>query len=81
MPGQLLHLSDRLLNTPLLIHPAKAQIILGVLSGRIGLDAGLFNDEDGVETPLSVQPAARTDRPRSRVRQTVSPSCRCSIRW
>ena len=42
MPGQLLRLSDRLLNTPLLIHPAKAQIILGVLSGRIGLDASLF---------------------------------------
>ena len=31
MPGQLLRLSDRLLNTPLLIHPAKAQIILGAL--------------------------------------------------
>ena len=46
MPGQLLRLSDRLLNTPLLIHPAKAQIILGVLSGRIGLDASLFAVED-----------------------------------
>jgi signal peptide peptidase SppA len=42
MPGQLLRLSDRLLNTPLLIHPAKAQIILGALSGRIGIDADLF---------------------------------------
>jgi signal peptide peptidase SppA len=51
MPGQLLRLSERLLNTPLLIHPAKAQIILGVLSGRIGLDAGLFNDEEGGEGP------------------------------
>ncbi len=28
MPRQLLRLSDRLLNTPLLIHPAKAQIML-----------------------------------------------------
>ena len=46
MPGQLLRLSERLLNTPLLIHPAKAQIILGVLSGRIGLDASLFEVED-----------------------------------
>ena len=27
MPGQLLHLADRLLNTPLLLHPAKAEII------------------------------------------------------
>ena len=46
MPGQLLRLSDRLLNTPLLIHPAKAQIILGVLSGRIGFDTSLFETED-----------------------------------
>jgi capsid assembly protease len=49
MPGQLLRLSDRLLNTPLLIHPAKAQIILGVLSGRIGLEASLFSAEDGMD--------------------------------
>jgi signal peptide peptidase SppA len=51
MPGQLLRLSDRLLNTPLLIHPAKAQIILGLLSGRIGLEAGLFTAEDGMDAP------------------------------
>lgn len=38
MPGQLIHLADRLLNTPLLLHPAKAEIILGVLGGRIGVD-------------------------------------------
>lgn len=51
MPGQLLRLSDRLLNTPLLIHPAKAQIILGALSGRIGIDAELFSLDDTVESP------------------------------
>jgi signal peptide peptidase SppA len=51
MSRQLLRLSDRLLNTPLLIHPAKAQIILGFLSGRIGFDAGLFTGEDGAEGP------------------------------
>ena len=51
MPGQLLHLSDRLLNTPLLIHPAKAEIILGALSGRIGIDASLFSVEDSADTP------------------------------
>jgi signal peptide peptidase SppA len=50
MPGQLLRLSDRLLNTPLLIHPAKAQIILGALSGRIGLDASLFESDGGLDT-------------------------------
>ena len=51
MPGQILRLSDRLLNTPLLIHPAKAQIILGALSGRIGIDAELFSVDDTVESP------------------------------
>ncbi len=51
MPGQLLRLSDRLLNTPLLILPAKAQIILGVLSGRIGLDAGLLDAEERADVP------------------------------
>ncbi len=51
MPGQLLRLSSRLLNTPLLIHPAKAEIILGALSGRIGLDASLFEVEEGPDAP------------------------------
>ena len=51
MPGQLLRLSDRLLNTPLLIHPATAQIILGALSGRIGFEASLFSAEDGMDAP------------------------------
>ena len=51
MAGQLLRLSDRLLNTPLLIHPAKAQIILGALSGRIGLDAEIFFLDQTAESP------------------------------
>jgi len=51
MRGQLLRLSDRLLNTPLLIHPAKAQIILGALSGRIGIDAEIFSLDETAETP------------------------------
>jgi hypothetical protein len=51
MPGQLLRLSDRLLNTPLLIHPAKAQIILGALSGRIGIDDGIFSLNEAAESP------------------------------
>ncbi len=41
MPNQLHHLADRLLNTPLLIHPAKAEVLLAVLAGRIGLDGDL----------------------------------------
>lgn len=51
MPGQLLRLSHRLLNTPLLIHPAKAEIILSALSGRIGLDTSLFEVDEGMDTP------------------------------
>lgn len=51
MPGQLLRLSHRILNTPLLIHPAKAEIILGALSGRIGLNASLFEAEEGLDAP------------------------------
>ncbi len=34
----LLHLADRALNRPLVIHPDKAAIIMDVLSGRIGID-------------------------------------------
>jgi signal peptide peptidase SppA len=41
MAGQLHHLADRLLNTPRLIHPAKAEVLLAVLAGRIGLDGDL----------------------------------------
>ncbi len=64
MPGHLLRLSDRLLNTPLLIHPAKAQIILSVLSGRIGLDASLFSEEEspeGIEASRFVGSSRRAD--------------------
>ena len=70
MPGQLLRLSHRLLNTPLLIHPAKAEIILAALSGRIGLDASLF-EEDGVDTPDAsrfVGSARRADGTSSMIR-------------
>jgi signal peptide peptidase SppA len=41
MANQLHHLADRLLNTPLLIHPAKAEVLLAVLAGRIGVDGDL----------------------------------------
>jgi signal peptide peptidase SppA len=35
----LAHIASRVLNRPLLIHPDKAEIILHVLQGRIGVDA------------------------------------------
>ena len=71
MPGQLLRLSHRLLNTPLLIHPAKAEIILGALSGRIGLDASLFTADDVADAPAAsrfVGSARRTDGSTSMMR-------------
>ncbi len=40
----LLHLADRVLNRPLLVHPDKAAIVAGALSGRIGLGDGAFLD-------------------------------------
>lgn len=44
----LLHIADRALNRPLLLHPDKAAIVLDVLAGRIGVDgadlAGLSPD-------------------------------------
>ena len=36
----LAHIADRALNRPLMITPAKAEVIVSILSGRIGLDAG-----------------------------------------
>lgn len=35
----LMHIADRALNRPLLITPEKAQVILSVIGGRIGVDA------------------------------------------
>lgn len=37
----LFRIAERVLNRPLLLHPAKAEIILHVLEGRLPLDAGL----------------------------------------
>jgi signal peptide peptidase SppA len=37
----LLHIAGRVLNRPLLLHPAKAEIILHVLEGRLPLDGAL----------------------------------------
>jgi len=38
----LFQIADRVLNRPLLITPDKANVILGVLGGRIGIDASRF---------------------------------------
>ena len=41
----LAHIADRLLNTPLLITPEKAQVIAAVLADRVGLAEGLSRFE------------------------------------
>lgn len=41
MGPMLMHIAERVLNRPLLLHPAKAEIILHVLEGRIALDGAL----------------------------------------
>ena len=48
---RLLHIADRVLNRPLLLHPDKAAVILGVLSGRIGVDAPEANRFEGDQPP------------------------------
>jgi len=41
MGPMLMHIAERVLNRPLLLHPAKAEIILHVLEGRLPLDGAL----------------------------------------
>lgn len=43
----LVHLADRVLNRPLLITPDKAQVVLQVLGGRIGVDAARADRFEG----------------------------------
>lgn len=47
----LAHIADRVLNRPLLLLPEKAAIIVGVLSGRIGLNEPEANRFEGEQTP------------------------------
>lgn len=69
MPGQLHHLADRLLNTPLLIHLAKAEILLAVLAGRLGVDGDLRIGPD-IESTRFVG-SARRDSGRSALTRAV----------
>jgi len=58
----LLHrIADKALNRPLLIMPAKAQVILAVLAGRIGINAAEASRFEG-------SPVERTSDGRSRVK-------------
>lgn len=53
---QLVRLADRLLGRPLLITPDKAQVILSVLSGRIGMPAANRFEGDPYERDNSGRP-------------------------
>jgi signal peptide peptidase SppA len=53
----LLRLADQVLNRPLLITPDKAQVILAVLSGRIGVSAPEASRFEG--SPIVVDPDGR----------------------
>lgn len=48
---RLAHIADRVLNTPLLLLPSKAETILAVLAGRIGVDAPEANRFEGDQPP------------------------------
>lgn len=43
--SQLIHIADRVLNRPLLITRDKAQVIMSVLAGRIGVDAAVLTPD------------------------------------
>ena len=42
----LLHLADRVLNRPLMIHPDKLTLIASILDGRIGIDSASLAGKD-----------------------------------
>lgn len=46
MSNALLHIADRIIGRPLLIHPDKLALITSILDGRIGIDATEFKDID-----------------------------------
>lgn len=49
--SNLAHIADRVLNTPLLLLPSKAETILAVLAGRIGVSAPEANRFEGDAPP------------------------------
>jgi signal peptide peptidase SppA len=52
MNTELLHIADRVLNTPLLLLPSKAEVVMAVLGGRIGInspEASRFVGESHIE--------------------------------
>lgn len=56
MANYLPHLADRVLNRPLLLDPAKAEVILAALDGRIFLPGTLEAGDEGAQAEGSDQP-------------------------
>ena len=51
MSKNLMRLADKVLNQPLLLTPAKAELVMAVLGGRIGLDVETPTSPEGERTP------------------------------
>lgn len=64
--SNLVHVADRLLNTPLLLLPSKAETILAVLAGRIGVngfEASRFEGEEPPQTDANGNPKPYRSEP------------------
>jgi len=62
MSSLLLHIADRVLNRPLLVTPDKAQVVLQVLAGRIGVNAPGANRFEGSDF-VEEEPGKFRERP------------------
>lgn len=75
MPRKLVNISERIFNTPLLIHPGKASVILGVLQDRlpqaIEIDESFSFSEDELEA-LADSGAHSTDQVYARTAEGVA---------
>lgn len=61
----LIHIAERILNTPLLIHPTKAEVIFSILQERLGagIEFDLELDENAPEASRFIGSQQRRDRP------------------
>ena len=75
----LVQIAGRVLNRPLLLHPDKADLILHVLQGRIGIEPLRLRTRN--RTALSAVTAAIMAASVQCALQTASPSCRSWAAW
>ncbi len=56
MKAELIHLADKVINRPMMVHPEKLALVASILGGRIGIDGtGLA---EGRQMPATIRPAA-----------------------